>query len=541
MDGGHLLAERLARPGPLLVGGAHDALSAKLVERAGFDAVWASGFEISAAHGVPDANILTMSENLDAAARMVGAVRIPVIADCDNGYGNAVNVIHTVRAYERAGVAAICIEDNVFPKRCSFYAGVKRELADVDEHVGKIRAVLDTRRSPDFHVIARTEALIAGWGMEEALRRGRAYADAGANLVLIHSKSDQPDEVLEFARRWDRKVPLVAVPTIYKSITAGELGNAGFKVVIFANHGLRASIKAMRETFERLAVEQRCAAVDDRIVPLEDVYDLIGVQDMKREEKSYLPAGGKNVGAVVLAAGASPELGELTEDRPKAMLDVKGKPLLARQVEALNAAGIKDVSVVVGWKKEAVNLPNLRKYSADESTGELASLMKATPELVRRTVVLYGDILFDPTLLEKLLQAEGDVVLVVDRAEPPKKANRDLVLTENHVDAQGRFLPGSDAVRKVARDLPGSNGEWIGLLMLSEEGCRQLKAVYDDLVRVGADRPLHQAKSVKTAAITDVLQALVDKGLSVRSIDTYKGWTEIDTFEDYRRAWSLVR
>ncbi len=541
MDGGQRLKDRLGKPGPLLVAGAHDALSAKLVERAGFDAVWASGFEISAAHGVPDANILTMKENLDAASQMVASVSIPVIADCDNGYGNAVNVVHTVRAYERAGIASICIEDNVFPKRCSFYAGVKRDLADVDEHAGKIRAVIDTRRSPTFHVIARTEALIAGWGMEEALRRGRAYADAGADMVLIHSKSEQPDEVVEFARRWDRGTPLVCVPTIYKTITAGELEKAGFKVVIFANHGLRSSIKAMRETFARLVAEQRCAAVDDRIVPLEDVYELIGVQQMKKEEKSYLPAGGKNVGAVILAAGPSPELGELTEDRPKAMLDVRGKPLLARQIDALNSAGIKDVSVVVGWKKEAVNLPNLRKYSADESTGELVSLMKATPELNRRTVVLYGDILFDPSLLEKLLQAEGDVVLVVDRAEPPAKANRDLVITENHVDAHGRFLPGSDAVRKIARDLADSNGEWIGLMMLSEEGCRRLKEVYDRLVRDGSDQPLHQAKTVRSAALTDVLQALVDLGLSVRAIDTYKGWTEIDSFEDYRRAWSLVR
>src|SRR5262245_18822207 len=431
MNAGRRWKDRLAQPAPVLLAGAHDALSARLVERAGFDGVWASGFEISASHGVPDANILTMSDTLEAAAKMAEAVGIPVLADCDNGFGNAINVIQTVRSFEKAGIAGICIEDNVFPKRCSFYAGVKRELADLDEHAGKVRACIDTRRSEDFQVIARTEALIAGWGMEEALKRGRAYADAGADMVLIHSKSDQPDEVLEFAKRWDRKAPLVCVPTIYKTITAKELEKAGFKVVIFANHGLRSAIKAMRDTFARLVQEQRCAAVDDRIVSLEEVYDLVGVTTMKKEEKSYLPAGGKNVGAVILAAGASPELGELTEDRPKAMLEVKGKPVLARQVEALNEAGIKDISVVVGWKKEAVNLPNLRTYVAEEGGGELASLMEAAPELTRRTIVLYGDILFDPAILERLLQAEGDVVLVVDRAEPPAKANRDLVATEN--------------------------------------------------------------------------------------------------------------
>jgi phosphoenolpyruvate phosphomutase len=248
---------------------------------------------------------------------------------------------------------------------------------------------------------------------------------------------------------------------------------------------------------------------------------------------------------VILAAGPSPELGELTEDRPKAMLDVKGRPLLARQVEALNAAGIKDISVVVGWKREAVNLPNLRTYVVAEGGGEVASLMEAAPELTRRTIVLYGDILFDPAILERLLQAEGDVVLVVDRAladpaEPSARPGRDLVSTENHVDAKGRYLPGSDAVRKVARDLPRADGEWIGMLMLSEEGAKKVKEAYDRLAREGKGG-VHQAKDLKSAALTDLLQVLVDGGVQVRSIDTYKGWIEIDTFEDYRRAWSLVR
>src|SRR5262245_29386603 len=207
------LREALRENRPLLVTGAHSALSARLVERAGFDGVWASGFEISATFAIPDANILTMSENLEVAKAMVEAVSIPVVADCDNGYGNAVNVVRTVQEYEKAGIAAICIEDNIFPKRCSFYAGVKRELATVEEHAGKIRAAKDAQRSRDFVVIARTEALIAGWGMEEALKRARAYAEAGADAILIHSKAKTPDELWEFARHWQSDVPLVSVPT----------------------------------------------------------------------------------------------------------------------------------------------------------------------------------------------------------------------------------------------------------------------------------------------------------------------------------------
>lgn len=539
MSAAKRLRDRLAQPGPLLVGGAHDALSAKLVEEAGFDAVWASGFEISASHGVPDANILTMSDNLVAAARMARTVKIPIIADCDNGYGNAINVIYTVQEYEREGIAGICIEDNVFPKRCSFYAGVKRELAEVEEHVGKIRACVRTRQNPDFAIIARTEALIAGWGMDEALSRGRAYADAGADLVLIHSKSEQPDEVLEFARRWDRKVPLVCVPTIYRQTTAKELADAGFKVVIYANHGLRSSIRAMRQTFARLKQEQRCAAVDDLIVPLEDVYDLIGVSQMKKDEKAFLPGGGRNVTAIVLAAGASPELGTLTEDRPKAMLDIKGRSLLERQIDALNGASVKDIAVVVGWKKEAVTLPNVKRYVAPEGQGELSSLLAAAAELKRRCVVLYGDILFDQGVLERLLTAEGDVVLVVDRAPLKDPGLRDMVVTADAHEKAARSLAGGhQTVQAIGRGLVEGNGEWIGMLMLSETGVQKVKEAVEALRAKGG--PVHQAKNLASAALTDLLQTLVERGVAVRAIDTYKGWMEIDSFEDYRRAWAQV-
>lgn len=539
MSAAKRLRDRLAQPGPLLVGGAHDALSAKLVEEAGFDAVWASGFEISASHGVPDANILTMSDNLVAAARMARTVKIPIIADCDNGYGNAINVIYTVQEYEREGIAGICIEDNVFPKRCSFYAGVKRELAEVEEHVGKIRACVRTRQNPDFAIIARTEALIAGWGMDEALSRGRAYADAGADLVLIHSKSEQPDEVLEFARRWDRKVPLVCVPTIYRQTTAKELADAGFKVVIYANHGLRSSIRAMRQTFARLKQEQRCAAVDDLIVPLEDVYDLIGVSQMKKDEKAFLPGGGRNVTAIVLAAGASPELGTLTEDRPKAMLDIKGRSLLERQIDALNGASVKDIAVVVGWKKEAVTLPNVKRYVAPEGQGELSSLLAAAAELKRRCVVLYGDILFDQGVLERLLTAEGDVVLVVDRAPLKDPGLRDMVVTADAHEKAARSLAGGhQTVKAIGRGLIEGNGEWIGMLMLSETGVQKVKEAVEALRAKGG--PVHQAKNLASAALTDLLQTLVERGVAVRAIDTYKGWMEIDSFEDYRRAWAQV-
>ena len=207
MDKSRQLREQLRRPGAVVAVGAHDAMSARLIERAGFDAVWASGFAISAAQfALPDANVITMTESLEVIRQMIRATNIPLIADVDNGYGNAVNVMRTVIEYEAAGVAAISLEDNIFPKRCSFYSGVQRELVSIEEHCGKLRAAKQAQRSADFMVIARTEALIAGWGMEEALQRTHAYADAGADAILIHSKAPTAVEVMEFARRWSRDV-----------------------------------------------------------------------------------------------------------------------------------------------------------------------------------------------------------------------------------------------------------------------------------------------------------------------------------------------
>ncbi len=222
----------------------------------------------------------------------------------------------------------------------------------MEEHAGKVRAAVEARRNPDFVIIARTEALIAGWGLDEALRRARAYAEAGADLLLVHSKAESFEELRAFARRWEGRVPLVAVPTIYKETTAEELERHGFKVVIFANHAIRASIKAMQET----------------------------LSEMRDNEKTYLPAGAETVRAVILAAGADQGLLPLTQDRPKCMLDVKGRTILDRQVGLLHSCGIRDIAVVRGYKKEGIRVPGLAYFDNDqfETTGEAVSLFAAS-------------------------------------------------------------------------------------------------------------------------------------------------------------------
>jgi len=284
---GARLRDLFARPGVVRIVGAHNPLGARLAERAGFDGVWSSGLEISASQGLPDTDLLSMSELLAVARSMAEAVDVPVVADCDTGYGNALNVMHTVRRYESAGIAAISIEDKVFPKVNSFIAG-RQELVGVEEFCGKIEAAKAAQVTPDFMVIARIEALIAGHGLDEALRRATAYAEAGADAVLMHGKDASPEPILEFLRRWRVDLPVVVVPTTYHTITADELGATGAKMVIYANHGLRAGIAAVTETFDAILRHGRTTELESHIAPLSRVFDLQGMEGLKRDEKRFV-------------------------------------------------------------------------------------------------------------------------------------------------------------------------------------------------------------------------------------------------------------
>lgn len=281
-----MLRELLSGDRVVRIMGAHNGLSAKLAEQAGFDAVWASGLEISATYAVPDANILTMTENLNAAIVMNEATSIPIVCDCDSGYGNVNNVVRMVKEYERNGMAAVCVEDKLFPKLNSFVNG-SQKLAPIEEFTAKLRAAKATQENPDFVVIARIEALIAGAGMEEAITRAYAYEEAGADAILIHSKQKEPDEIIHFIQSFRGSTPIVLVPTTYPQFTVSEMEALGVKMVIYANHGLRSSIRAMQETFARILQDGTTVGVEPNISTLKQVFDLQGMSDMLRLEELY--------------------------------------------------------------------------------------------------------------------------------------------------------------------------------------------------------------------------------------------------------------
>ena len=269
--------------------GAHNPLSARLAEEAGFDGIWASGFELSASFAVPDASILSMTQHLDMTRAICAAVEIPVIADIDTGYGNAINVMYAIAQYEAAGAAAVVIEDKRFPKDTSLLEGGRQELLRMEEFAGKIEAACASRESPDFVVIARTEALIAGQGQEEASRRATAYIEAGADAVLIHSKSRTPEEIVEFCHGWNGNAPIVIVPTAYPELSESDIvALKKVKMVIYGNHGIRAAVTAMADVFARIRADGGIQNVDGDIVPVTRIFELQRVAQMKEREKRYL-------------------------------------------------------------------------------------------------------------------------------------------------------------------------------------------------------------------------------------------------------------
>ena len=233
---------------------AHNGISATIVERTGFKATWGSGFAMSAQFGVRDSNEASWTQVVDMLEFMSDATSIPILLDGDTGYGNFNNMRRLVTKLEQRDIAGVCIEDKQFPKINSFIDSDKQPLADVDEFCGKIKAGKDCQADDDFCIVARVEALIAGWGLKEALNRAESYRNAGADAILIHSKSNKPDEILAFAKEWGNRLPLAIVPTKYYSTPTDAFRKANISLVIWANHMIRSSTKEMTVSYTHLTL-----------------------------------------------------------------------------------------------------------------------------------------------------------------------------------------------------------------------------------------------------------------------------------------------
>ncbi|WP_267716559.1 isocitrate lyase/phosphoenolpyruvate mutase family protein [Streptomyces sp. CoH17] len=514
--GARRLRELFARPGAVRIAGAHNPLGARLAERAGFDGVWSSGLEVSASQGVPDTDILSMSELLAVASSLAGAVRVPVVADCDAGYGNAHNVMNMIRRYEAAGIAAVSIEDKRFPKVNSFIPG-RQELAPVGEFCGKIAAAKAAQRTPDLMVIARIEALIAGWGMDEALRRGEAYAQAGADAVLIHAKGSSPEPILQFLAEWRLPTPVVVVPTTYHTITATELAEAGAKLVIYANHGLRAGITAVTDTFASILRDDRTTGVESSIAPLATVFDLQGMAAQKRHEAEFITPFESRARSVVVPGAADAPV----ED---------AAALLDHQTSALRRSGIESVSLATSTDAPA-RLPQDVAVLA-EHTDAAGALLELPGGHLGGTVVVSGDVFVESELLSRLTAAGAagsDIAVLVDVSAGAAPRADAVPVSLNSAAHGGRRIAGSDGSDVVAVGREGADGEFAGAAAFSPQGFAALRAAAEK--RRANSRP---------AGLADLIADLIEAGHRVRAVEIASGWLELRTADDARRATALL-
>jgi len=515
---------------------AHNGLSAKIVEEAGFEAIWASGLSISAAMGVRDSNEASWTQVLEVLEFMSDATRIPILVDGDTGHGNFNNMRRFARKLEQRRIGGVCIEDKLFPKTNSFIKGTAQPLADIDEFCGKIKAGKDACESDDFVIVARVEAFIAGWGLDEAMRRAEAYHKAGADAILMHSAKRSPDEILSFLKEWGGRSPVVLVPTKYYSTPTDVFRDHGVNTVIWANHLMRTCITAMQHTAQEIFENETLIDVEDRVASVSEVFRLQGQSELSAAEDRYLPNDSGKTKAIVLAASRGEELGGLTADRPKCMISIGGEPILARIAASYRDAGIKNITVVRGYKKEAVDLDGLNYIDNDDltSTKGVHSLYKALSAIDGECVISYGDVLFKKYVPQQLMDVDADFVIAVDANW---KESRNLGRYAEYVQCdEGNVRVAFNKPVKLVRasaELQGDNihGEWMGFLRVSPNGAQRLKQFLEHL-------HAENAEALKQMDLLTLLDRLAQQE-TIRVMYSTGHWLDIDSVDDLMAGGSF--
>ncbi len=514
---------------------AHNGLSAKIVEEAGFHGIWASGLTIAAQFGVRDNNEASWTQILDHLEFMSDATQIPILLDGDTGYGNFNNMQRLIGKLEQRRIAAVCIEDKCFPKTNSFLQGDTQPMADIDEFCGKLKAGKDAQTDEDFCILARVEAFICGWGLTEALRRAEAYHRAGADGILIHSALVTPDEILAFKREWGARCPVAIVPTKYYATPTEVFRQYGFSLVIWANHLLRAAVTAMQKTARRMKADEHLLSVEDKIAPVAEIFRLQDAETLRQAEQRYLPHRSHPPVAIVLAASRGDELGEFTEDKPKTMVPIQGRPILSHIVDTYHTVGIKHITVVRGYKKEAVSLPNLTYVDNDDfaDTGELVSLLHAlrlNKGTEHDTIISYGDLLFNKHIPQIMIQEPDDWVIVVDSVWEGKTAYTRLGgFAECTAPNARETYNATIHLKHLGRDVPPASrhGVWMGLLKVSAAAAGPL---HDILVEMLAD------PANRKAGMAQLFQELRKQQYPIRVLYTVGHWLDINSLADVLQA-----
>jgi phosphoenolpyruvate phosphomutase len=512
---------------------AHNGLAARIVEEAGFKGIWGSGLALSAQHAVRDNNELSWTQVVNILEFMSDATTIPILLDGDTGYGDFNNMRRLVRKLEQRDVAGVCIEDKLFPKTNSFIQGERQELEDVQTFCGKIQAGKDAQHDDDFCIVARVEALIAGWGLDEALRRGEAYRKAGADAVLIHSKQSRPDEILAFAREWANRCPLVIVPTKYYATPTEVFREHGISLVIWANHMVRASITAMQATARSILETESLVDVEGRVATVAEIFRLQGADELLEAEKIYARSTRQDASAIILAASRGQGMDELTRERPKVMIPVAGKTVLRRLVDKFKAQGINDITVVGGYRAEAIDAQGAKVVvNEDWARGsELGSLACALEAVSQDTVVIYGDLLFRTYILNNLMDWEADLLVVVDSSPLDQvQGNKNDLAYCSAPDDRAMYQQ-KVTLEWISSDAGWSGrrpaGRWIGMLRARGPGRQHL---------LEAVRQLQSDANFARMDVPDLVNRLIANGHAPQVQYVTGHWMDINNLEDLQRA-----
>jgi phosphoenolpyruvate phosphomutase len=516
---------------------AHNGISTKIVEEAGFKAIWASGLAVSAQFGVRDNNEASWTQVVDMLEFMADASQIPILLDGDTGYGNFNNMRRLVRKLEQRSIAGVCIEDKLFPKTNSFIEGDRQPLAEIDEFCGKIKAGKDSQTNADFCIVARTEALIAGWDLAEALHRAEAYRQAGADAILIHDKLSRPDRVLAFAKEWANRSPIVIVPTKYYSTPTEVFRKAGISSIIWANHLIRGAISTMQTIAAEIARSQTLVNIEERIAPIAEIFRLQGAEELLTAEKRYFTSH-NSTNAVVLAATRGKELAELTASIPKVMLPIGGQPLLARLIKEFKKQSINNINVVAGYKAESIDIAGVKiSINPDyENTGELASLSQAEGCFGEDVLIVYGDLLFRSYILQDLLNCPDEITIVVDSAETstPISGAPDYAYCSQADDRS--LFDRQVYLHKISNrpepEIGKACGRWIGMLRVRGEGIEWLNAALADL---------KTQPNFQLMGIPELCNYLIDRGKPIRVIYINGHWLDVNSLEDLERAVNFTQ
>ncbi len=542
----------------------HNALSALIandikveVENTGtkktneFDFFWESSLTDSASKGYPDIEIISFDSRLKTISEIIEVTNKPIIVDGDTG-GDIHHFEYLIPKLERIGVSAVIIEDKIFPKRNSLESGTIQEQEEPEKFAEKISTGKKIQRTEDFMIIARIESLIAGKPLEDAVNRARIYLAAGADGIMIHSKSSSPEEVMKFAEEYRKicremniKKPLVSVPTTYNSIYESELAENGFNIVIYANHMLRAAYKAMETTGKIILENERSLEADSHIAPVSEIFEKVGFLDIKEKDRmmSVIPS------VIIPAAGENPELRHILGDLPKALIKIHGKTILEHQTSRLKEAGLNDINVVVGYNKDKFDIRDVN-YLINESYSEngiLHSLMLAKDKMKKGFIYMNSDLLFDKKLIREILERKEDIILVIDNSylyhkhEIDKKL--DAVITKKGKGAcYQRLRSSDDEILMISRNLSKElmTHEYIGMAKFSPAGAESLIKIYEDCKLKCAGK-FHESESFEKAMDIDMLQELVERGFKISVLETSGGWIEIHNEKDIKLAEDVLK